>query len=130
MLTDGEFVMSRGAVQKYGLSTLESMNAAGGGTNKPKIVENTYYAVGGGGIGPSFAEHSSDHSHSSRPSRTGGIDPGGILGRYVYGDQSIPNLIAQGKFKEALEALNIKLDINLDGVQLIDNAIQLVNVLL
>ena len=122
MLTDGEFVMSRGAVQKYGLSTLESMNAAGGGTNKPKIVENTYYAVGGGGIGPSFAEHSSDHSHSSRPSRTGGIDPGGILGRYVYGDQSIPNLIAQGKFKEALEALNIKLDINLDGVkQLIDN---------
>tara|TARA_B000000441_G_scaffold53470_1_gene35600 strand:- start:1392 stop:4589 length:3198 start_codon:yes stop_codon:yes gene_type:complete len=123
MLTDGEFVMSRGAVQKYGLSTLESMNAAGGGTNKPKIVENTYYAVGGGGIGPSFAEHSSDHSHSSRPSRTGGIDPGGILGRYVYGDQSIPNLIAQGKFKEALEALNIKLDINLDGVkQLIDNA--------
>ena len=123
MLTDGEFVMSRGAVQKYGLSTLESMNAAGGGTNKPKIVENTYYAVGGGGIGPSFAEHSSDHSHSSRPSRTDGIDPGGILGRYVYGDQSIPNLIAQGKFKEALEALNIKLDINLDGVkQLIDNA--------
>ena len=123
MLTDGEFVMSRGAVQKYGLSTLESMNAAGGGTNKPKIVENTYYAVGGGGIGPSFAEHSSDHSHSSRPSRTNGIDPGGILGRYVYGDQSIPNLIAQGKFKEALEALNIKLDINLDGVkQLIDNA--------
>lgn len=123
MLTDGEFVMSRGAVQKYGLSTLESMNAAGGGTNKPKIVENTYYAVGGGGIGPSFAEHSSDHSHSSRPSRTGGIDPGGIIGRYVYGDQSIPNLIAQGKFKEALEAINLKLDINLDGVkQLIDNA--------
>ena len=120
MLTDGEFVMSRGAVQKYGLSTLESMNAAGGGTNKPKIVENTYYAVGGGGIGPTFAEHSSDHSHSSR---TGGINPGGILGRYVYGDQSIPNLIAQGKFKEALEAINFKLDINLDGVkQLIDDA--------
>ena len=31
MLTDGEFVMSRGAVQKYGVAELESMNAAGGG---------------------------------------------------------------------------------------------------
>ena len=36
MLTPGEFVMSRGAVQKYGTDTLESMNAAGGGNNKPQ----------------------------------------------------------------------------------------------
>jgi len=48
MLTDGEFVMSRGAVQKYGVDTLESMNAAGGGTNQPKIVSGTTYAAGGG----------------------------------------------------------------------------------
>ena len=48
MLTDGEFVMSRGAVQKYGVDTLESMNAAGGGTNQPKIVSGTTYAKGGG----------------------------------------------------------------------------------
>ena len=32
-LTAGEFVMSRGAVQNYGVGTLASMNAAGGGTN-------------------------------------------------------------------------------------------------
>jgi hypothetical protein len=51
MLTDGEFVMSRGAVQKYGVDTLESMNAAGGGTNKPKVVQGTTYAAGGGMIG-------------------------------------------------------------------------------
>ena len=51
MLTDGEFVMSRGAVQKYGVDTLESMNAAGGGTNQPKIVSGTTYAAGGGMIG-------------------------------------------------------------------------------
>lgn len=51
MLTDGEFVMSRGAVQKYGVDTLESMNAAGGGTNQPKIVSGTTYAKGGGMIG-------------------------------------------------------------------------------
>jgi predicted chitinase len=51
MLTDGEFVMSRGAVQKYGVDTLESMNAAGGGTNQPKIVSGTTYAAGGGMVG-------------------------------------------------------------------------------
>ena len=50
MLTDGEFVMSRGAVQKYGVDTLEGMNAAGGGTNKPKIMNGTTYAAGGGSI--------------------------------------------------------------------------------
>ena len=51
MLTDGEFVMSVGAVNKYGVETLEAMNAAGGGTNEPKVVGNTTYAYGGGFIG-------------------------------------------------------------------------------
>ena len=51
MLTDGEFVMSRGAVQKYGVSQLEAMNAAGGGTNKPKMMNGTVFAKGGGHIG-------------------------------------------------------------------------------
>ena len=51
MLTAGEFVMSRGAVQKFGVKTLESMNAAGGGTNQPKVVNNEVYAKGGGMIG-------------------------------------------------------------------------------
>ena len=48
MLTDGEFVMSRGAVQKIGVDKLEAMNAAGGGTNKPKVVDNKVYASVGG----------------------------------------------------------------------------------
>jgi hypothetical protein len=51
MLSDGEFVMSAGAVQKYGVDTLEGMNAAGGGTNKPKMISGTTYAAGGGPIG-------------------------------------------------------------------------------
>ena len=51
MLTDGEFVMSKGAVQKYGVDTLEAMNAAGGGTNMPKIMNKITYAAGGGLIG-------------------------------------------------------------------------------
>lgn len=51
MLSDGEFVMSRGAVQKFGVNTLESMNSAGGGTNIPKVVSGKVYAAGGGFIG-------------------------------------------------------------------------------
>ena len=51
MLTDGEFVMSRGAVQKFGVNALEAMNAAGGGTNQPKIVRGVPHAAGGGLIG-------------------------------------------------------------------------------
>jgi hypothetical protein len=51
MLSDGEFVMSRGAVAKYGVDTLEAMNAAGGGTNQPKIVSGIPHAYGGGLFG-------------------------------------------------------------------------------
>jgi len=40
MLTPGEFVMSKGAVQKYGVDTLEGMNAAAGGTNVPVLMPN------------------------------------------------------------------------------------------
>ena len=36
MLTPGEFVMSRGAVNTFGSGFMEMINAAGGGTNKPK----------------------------------------------------------------------------------------------
>ena len=53
MLAPGEFVMSRGAVQKFGSSTLASMNAAGGGTNRPINKNGVTYAVGGGDIGDS-----------------------------------------------------------------------------
>ena len=53
MLSDGEFVMSRGAVEKYGVDTLEAMNASGGGTNKPKTLGGKVYAAGGGMIGGS-----------------------------------------------------------------------------
>ena len=100
MLTDGEFVMSRGAVHKYGLSQLESMNAAGGGTNKPKIMNGMVYAVGGGGIGSYFAEHASD-----------------FTGRFVSGDKSLLNRLAHGDRKGALEALGIKVDDNTIAVK-------------
>jgi len=47
-LTAGEFVMSKGAVQKYGADTLSNMNAAGGGTNIPTLGG---YSEGGGVTG-------------------------------------------------------------------------------
>ena len=56
MLSDGEFVMSAGAVQKYGVDTFEAMNAAGGGDNRPKIMGGKTYAAGGGYMGDYMRE--------------------------------------------------------------------------
>lgn len=50
MLTPGEFVMSRGAVNTFGTDFMESINAAGGGTNKPRTIGGVSYAAGGGQI--------------------------------------------------------------------------------
>jgi hypothetical protein len=44
MLTPGEFVMSKGAVDQIGTDKLMAMNAAGGGTNVPKMMK---FAGGG-----------------------------------------------------------------------------------
>ena len=47
MLTPGEFVMSKGAVNMIGADKLMAMNKAGGGTNQPKMMK-----FAGGGIVP------------------------------------------------------------------------------
>ena len=54
MLTPGEFVLTKDAVEKYGTDTLEGMNAAAGGTNNPKEIKpgfkgNSLASYGGGG---------------------------------------------------------------------------------
>ena len=51
MLTPGEFVMSKGAVNKFGVANLMAMNELGGGDNKPKFIKGITYASGGGEIG-------------------------------------------------------------------------------
>jgi len=77
MLTNGEFVMSAGAVQKYGLDTMMSMNAAGGGTNKPKIMEGMMYANGGAPVGEidfdpvSYRQGMISSKHIENPGDTG-----------------------------------------------------------
>ena len=47
MLTPGEFVMSKGAVDQIGADNLMAMNKAGGGTNVPKMMK-----FAGGGVVP------------------------------------------------------------------------------
>jgi len=47
MLSPGEFVMSRGAVNMFGADTLIAMNKAGGGTNRPKYGKVRGYQGGG-----------------------------------------------------------------------------------
>jgi hypothetical protein len=100
MLSDGEFVMSRGAVQKYGVDTLESMNAAGGGTNRPKMMGGKTYAAGGGLIfGDSIASGYAGRSggnqvliKDARGMSMVGASPSQVLNQLIsYG---------KGKFKD------------------------------
>ena len=73
-LTNGEFVMSAGAVQKHGVDTLERMNAAGGGTNKPTIMGGAVYANTGGHIDfdpVSYRQGMISSKHIENPGDTG-----------------------------------------------------------
>ena len=74
MLTEGEFVMSRGAVQKYGLDTLMSMNAAGGGTNTPRMIGGIPHAAGGGFFGRTPPANNIVSTGTFKPS-AGMVDP-------------------------------------------------------
>ncbi len=60
MLTDGEFVMSKDAVNAYGVDTLAGMNAAAGGTNKPKQKQGMPAFEGGGPVGSPKPQQSGD----------------------------------------------------------------------
>ena len=100
MLTDGEFVMSRGAVQKYGVGQLEAMNAAGGGTNVPKVMNGTVYAAGGGRIG------------SRDPQNYRGEQ---FINRFIMGDKSLLNQLALGNLNGVLTSLGIKIDKNTEA---------------
>ena len=92
MLTDGEFVMSRGAVQKYGVDTLESMNAAGGGTNQPKIVSGTTYAAGGGMIGDQKEKVKDNILEKREKEQKSGFSSKQITPKSTTPKQILPNL--------------------------------------
>ena len=50
MLTPGEFVMSRGAVSKFGMNTMSSMNSAGGGSGAPSLMSDGLLGYAQGGL--------------------------------------------------------------------------------
>ena len=50
MLTPGEFVMSKSAVQQYGSETLNAMNFMGGGSGRPSFSNGIMYASSGGDV--------------------------------------------------------------------------------
>ena len=58
MLTDGEFVLSKDAVQKYGVDALLALNAAAGATNKPSVKEGVPAFKEGGPVGESKPQKS------------------------------------------------------------------------
>ena len=86
MLAPGEFVMSRGAVQKYGSSTMAAMNAAGGGTNRPMLRGGVTYAAGGGQIGdkPSSSVEKPHTENTQMASNNGGF-LGGLKSMFGFG---------------------------------------------
>ena len=69
MLSPGEFVMSRGAVQRYGKSTLESMNSVGGGTNIPVINQSFVTYAQGGGMMPYSTVNTANKSKLEKRSK-------------------------------------------------------------
>ena len=80
MLTPGEFVMSKGAVQQYGLDTMKSMNAAGGGTNIPMVSNGITYAAGGGEVKNPDAELKQNDEPKDRPKGDHSHNSSDILG--------------------------------------------------
>ena len=100
MLTQGEFVMSRGAVQKFGVKNLMEMNAAGGGTNKPRFVRDTVYAQGGGIIGNPFAQQGLARGTRATAGFTGmnkaGFDA--VSGGSPFRPSSKPQILGRGAY--------------------------------
>lgn len=91
MLSPGEFVMSKGAVQQFGVDTFTAMNAAGGGTNRPKLLSGTLYAQGGG-----YAGGNTSKASKPKSSTDGEVDSlKGIKQR--QGEGGLPAVTSVGK---------------------------------
>jgi len=82
-LTAGEFVMSKGAVDKFGTDTLESMNAAGGGTNVPTPITVQGHK-GGGIVNQNFATGFAANGGGTIPARL-------TSGEYVMNRSAVSN---------------------------------------
>ena len=108
MLTPGEFVMSKGAVQQYGVDTLEGMNAAAGGTNTPtpmsmnqQIMQQTDETgtFGEDGFSMSTYQATPEQRHASYAEM-------GIPSMELWDGSVVPNFGKMGK-DEMLEGIAI-----------------------
>jgi hypothetical protein len=106
MLTDGEFVMSRGAVQKYGVDTLESMNAAGGGTNRPKVIQGTAFAQGGGLVG-----NKPKQKEVVEESKSGLVKPGPNVSPTLTSPEDMNKMANQIRIDERLKRIEAQIQV-------------------
>ena len=98
MLTPGEFVMSKGAVQQYGVDTLAGMNAAAGGTNIPTIMSgNTGYS--GGGLVQPVVEAGSINSYEDAI-KAGVKVEDVVVGNMRYGSMKWTEKLPKGLFRK------------------------------
>ena len=84
MLTPGEYVMSKGAVQKYGKGTMESMNAMGGGSGIPSFGNGMMYASSGGEVSTN-KEPGGRNKHEHEEESSDGGFLGGIAKALGFG---------------------------------------------
>jgi len=94
MLTPGEFVMSKGAVAKFGVDTMRSMNAAGGGTGVPSLMSNGvfgYSSGGGPGIEPSEEPGGRNKEGTEKPSGGGNFLSSFFGGMFGGGKKESPS---------------------------------------
>jgi hypothetical protein len=104
VLTPGEVVMSKPAVDYWGADTLLGMNKIGGGDNKPKVVEGATYAAGGGMVGDGLSKESKAHSHNNKP---------------TFGPGATPQMSSQEDMNRAANKIRIE-----DRIKRIENQIQ------
>ena len=100
-LTAGEFVMSKGAVDKFGTDTLESMNAAGGGTNVPTPItvdspQDTPGHKGGGIVNPRYSMRG---GVANQQFKGGGVvNQNFVTGFAANGGGTIPARLTSGEY--------------------------------
>ena len=100
-LTAGEFVMSKGAVEKFGTDTLEGMNAAGGGTNVPTPItvdspQDTPGHKGGGIVNPRYSMRG---GVANQQFKGGGVvNQNFVTGFAANGGGTIPARLTSGEY--------------------------------
>ena len=101
MLTPGEFVMSKGAVEQYGIDTMEGMNAAAGGTNAPTIQKGGGKKGGSKGMNMMIPRFSGGGKAGSFDKSHYGTEG------YQIGQVNPPTLVvSQEKFEEKIVTKN------------------------